>query len=227
MMHGCGRGRDRLAHETREYSTAERNADAVVHFLGIATSLVAVPLLVLFAFRHLGWGQATGLAVYGAAIVLLFVTSACYHLIPHLHWKPALKRFDQAAIFLKIAGTYTPLVLALGGVFAYVVLAGVWIAAAFGAFAKLALGRRWEKVSVAIYLPLGWASLLLVWPIFSTLPLSASLAVLAGGILYTIGVLFHIREKLAFQNAIWHGFVLAASACHFAAVSTASFALSA
>lgn len=209
----------------QQYTRAEKLADAAVHVAGIAASLVAVPILLLVAFRSLHWGQATGLAIYGTAIVLLFITSACYHLVPHVHWKPVLKRFDQAAIFLKIAGTYTPLVLALGGFFAYAVLIGVWIAATFGAFAKLALGQRFEKISVAIYLPLGWASLLLLWPIFSRFPPAVSLLVLAGGILYTVGVLFHVREKLRYQNAIWHSFVLAASACHFAAVSAASFAV--
>lgn len=205
---------------------AEIAADAAMHAIGIASSLIAVPLLLLFAFSRLDTGTATSLTIYGIAITFLFIASACYHLVPHLDWKPRLKRVDQAAIFLKIAGTYTPLVVVLGGVFAYLVLAVVWVAALFGAFAKLALGERWEKVSVAFYLPLGWASLLLVWPIFSTLPLSASILVLTGGVLYTIGVLFHVREKLAFQNAIWHGFVLAASACHFGAVSTAAFSLS-
>ena len=138
-----------MIHEAQHFTRAEKLADAAVHVAGIAGSLIAVPILLLLAYRHLHWGQATGLAVYGTAIVLLFITSACYHLVPHVHWKPVLKRFDQAAIFMKIAGTYTPLVLALGGFFAYAVLAGVWIAAAFGAFAKLALDEQeelWQRV---------------------------------------------------------------------------------
>lgn len=207
---------------SRQYSPAERVADGAVHALGIIASLVAVPLLLVAALPKVGVATGAGLAVYGAALILLFSVSAAYHMIPGLDWKPLLKRFDQAAIFLKIAGTYTPLVMVLGSIFAYVVLSLVWAVALFGAFAKLALGARFERISVALYLPLGWASLLLLWPLVATLPLAVSLLLLAGGLLYSIGVIFHVMERLRFQNAIWHIFVLSASACHFAAVSRAS-----
>ncbi|MEZ5872584.1 MAG: hemolysin III family protein [Nitratireductor sp.] len=209
----------------REISTNERIADAIVHGIGIGSSLVAVPLLLAFAIPRVSIGTSISLAVYGAAIITLFMVSAAYHLVPHLDWKPVLKRFDQAAIFIKIAGTYTPLAVILGSIFAYVVLALVWVAALAGAIAKLALGPRFERISVALYLPLGWASLLLVWPIFTTLPLAVSVLIVTGGVIYTLGVVFHMWESLRFQNAIWHVCVLLASACHFAAVSGASLAV--
>ena len=208
----------------REYSKAERVADGVIHGLGIGSSLVAVSILLTLAVPRLDGRAGLALSVYGIAIIVLFCVSAAYHMIPALNWKPALKRCDQAAIFFKIAGTYTPLVVLIGGVFAYAVLFVVWVAALGGAFAKLALGARFERISVALYLPLGWGALLLIWPIFTTLPLAASVLVIVGGLLYSVGVIFHAWEKLRFQNAIWHGFVLAASACHFAAVANASFA---
>lgn len=213
-----------MSNRVREYSRAERVADGVIHFLGIGASLIAVSLLLAIALPKIDAASGVALGIYGAAIILLFTVSAAYHMVPRLEWKPALKRCDQAAIFLKIAGTYTPLVILIGGLFGYLVLALVWVAALLGAFAKLALGERYERISVALYLPLGWASLLLIWPIFSELPLSAGLLVLAGGLLYTVGVIFHAWEHLKFQNAIWHGFVLAASSCHFAAVAHASMA---
>jgi hemolysin III len=213
-----------LADSVRVYSPGERLADAIVHVLGISLSLVAVALLLVHAAPRVDASTTTALAIYGAALIALFVASAAYHMTPLLHWKPVLKRFDQAAIFLKIAGTYTPLVVLLGSIFAYGLLVAIWAAALFGAIAKLAFRTRFQKISVALYLPLGWTSLLLIWPIWTTLPPAATILIVAGGVLYTVGVLFHVWEKLKFQNAIWHGFVLAASACHFAAVVHASFA---
>ena len=144
----------------REYSKAERVADGVIHGLGIGSSLVAVSILLTLAVPRLDGRAGLALSVYGIAIIVLFCVSAAYHLVPALNWKPALKRCDQAAIFFKIAGTYTPLVVLIGGVFAYAVLFVVWVAALGGAFAKLALGARFERISVALYLPLGWAALL-------------------------------------------------------------------
>jgi hemolysin III len=211
-----------LAESARVYSPGERIADAVIHVLGIGLSLVAVALLLAHAAPRVDASTTTALAIYGAALIALFVASAAYHMVPHLHWKPLLRRFDQAAIFLKIAGTYTPLVVVLGSLFAYGLLAAIWAAALFGAIAKLAFRTRFQQISVALYLPLGWASVLLIWPIWTTLPLAATVLIIAGGVLYTVGVIFHVWEKLKFQNAIWHGFVLAASACHFAAVASAS-----
>jgi hemolysin III len=214
-----------MTNTVREYSRGERIADGAIHALGIGLSIAGFVALAVTAMPSTDTGTAIALAIYGALVVLMFCVSAAYHMIPHVHLKPVLRRCDQAAIFLKIAGTYTPLVVFLGSLFGYFVLAAVWAAALFGATAKLALGTRFEKVSVAIYLPLGWASLLLAWPIFSTLPVAVSILVLAGGILYTVGVVFHMWERLKFQNAIWHAFVLSASACHFAAVTNAAYAM--
>jgi hemolysin III len=213
-----------MENRTRAYSRAEIVVDGAVHATGIIASLVAVPLLLVNAVPHLDVASSIGLAVYGVAIIALFCISATYHLVPHEHWKPALKRYDQAAIFMKIAGTYTPLVIFIGSLFGFIVLAGVWIAALFGAVAKLWLGERYERVSVAVYLPLGWASLLLAWPIITTLPLSASVLIPVGGVLYSVGTIFHMWERLRFQNAIWHGFVFAASSCHFAAIASSALA---
>lgn len=206
----------------RQFTPAELLADGVIHVIGIAASLVAVSVMLALALPRIDPLSGAGLAVYGATLIVMFVASAAYNMIPHLHWKPALRRCDQAAIFLKIAGTYTPLVVILSGLFAYGVLAAIWIAAIAGGLAKLIYGIRFERMSVAFYLALGWASVLLAWPIFVTLPLATSVLLLVGGLLYTAGVVFHLWDRLMFQNAIWHAFVLMASACHFVAISFAS-----
>jgi hemolysin III len=210
-----------------EYTRAERIADGVIHVVGIAASSIAVAILLVFAIPTLDVSSTTALAVYGVTVVALFSISAAYHMVTHEGLKPVLRKFDQAAIFFKIAGTYTPLVVLIGGAFSYGVLAVVWTTAVFGAVAKFAFGHKLEGVTVGIFLLLGWASLTLAWPIFVTLPVAVSLLILGGGVLYSVGVIFHLWNGLKFQNAIWHAFVLAASACHFTAVTAGTFTLAA
>jgi hemolysin III len=208
-----------------DYTRAERIADGVIHVVGITASVIAVAILLVIAVPTLEMSYSTALAIYGLTVVTLFSVSAAYHMISHAGSRAVLRKLDQAAIFLKIAGTYTPLVLMIGTAFSYAVLAFVWIAALLGAVGKVAFGHRLEGVSVGIFLVLGWASLTLAWPIFATLPIAVSILILAGGVLYSIGVIFHVWEGLKYQNAIWHAFVLAASSCHFIAVTTGAFAL--
>ncbi|WP_425418803.1 PAQR family membrane homeostasis protein TrhA [Oricola indica] len=208
-----------------DYTRAERIADGVIHVVGITASVIAVAILLVIAVPTLEMSYSTALAIYGLTVVTLFSVSAAYHMISHAGSRAVLRKLDQAAIFLKIAGTYTPLVLMIGTAFSYGVLAFVWIAALLGAVGKVAFGHRLEGVSVGIFLVLGWASLTLAWPIFATLPIAVSILILAGGVLYSIGVIFHVWEGLKYQNAIWHAFVLAASSCHFIAVTTGAFAL--
>jgi len=206
----------------RVHSVGELVADGIVHAIGIAASLIGIGALMAVALPRIDGPAAAGLGIYGVSLVAMFTASAAYNLIPAATWKPLLRRCDQAAIFLKIAGTYTPLVIVLSSLFANVVLAVVWVAALGGGIAKLVSAQRLEGFTTALYLGLGWASLLLVWPMFVALPVGCLLLLLAGGLLYTVGVAFHLWERLKFQNAIWHGFVLAAAGCHFGAVSWAS-----
>lgn len=208
-----------------DYTRAERIADGIIHVVGIAASAIAVVAVLIAAIPTLDVSSTTALAIYGATVITLFCVSAAYHMVTHAGWKSVLRKCDQAAIFLKIAGTYTPLVILIGSAFAYGVLIFVWAAAIFGAIGKFAFGHKLEGITVAIFLTLGWASVTLAWPIFATLPVAVSLLILAGGLLYSIGVIFHVWNGLKFQNAIWHAFVLAASACHFTAVTTGTFTL--
>jgi hemolysin III len=210
-----------------DYTRAERIADGIIHAMGIAASVVGVVVLLAIAMPMLDAFSTSALMIYGVTLVTLFCISAAYHMITHAHWKPFLRRCDQAAIFFKIAGTYTPLVILIGSAFSYSVLAVVWITALTGAIAKLSVWKQMERYSVHLFLALGWASLTLAWPIFSTLPLPVSILILTGGVLYSVGVIFHQWESLRYQNAIWHGFVLAASSCHFAAVIHGTFAFAA
>lgn len=208
-----------------DYSRAERIADGIIHAIGITASLVAVALLLAFAFPSLSATSSTALVIYCLTVVTLFSVSAAYHMIPHAGAKRVLQRFDHAAIFFKIAGTYTPLVVLIGSAFGYVLLSIIWALAVAGATAKIAVWQFIDRYSVALFLALGWASVALIWPIVSTMPPIDSALIVIGGLLYTVGVIFHMWESLKYQNAIWHAFVLTASACHFAAVAHGSVSL--
>jgi hemolysin III len=154
----------------------------------------------------------------------MFGCSAAYHLVPAPSWKSLLRRLDQAAIFLKIAGTYTPFALdKIGGVWGYSVFGAVWVAALAGATAKLLLTSNWDHVSVVLYVALGWAGIFILQPLSGAISATTLLLLAGGGVLYTLGVVFHLWNSLPYQNAIWHLFVLAGTACHFAAVVTAVF----
>jgi hemolysin III len=201
------------------YGRAERIADGVMHALGVTFALTGAVLLITFAALSASGGQIAAVSVYAGALIATFTASAFYHLTPWERLRPALRRVDHAAIFLKIAGTYTPFVVLIHSAFAYAVLALVWTLALGGALLRLLKRGKLGRIQTWTYLLLGWLSLLLVWPMVQTLPVPATALVLAGGLLYSAGVIFFRWESLRFSNAIWHAFVLAASACFFAAIT--------
>jgi hemolysin III len=201
------------------YPRADRIADGVMHALGVSFALSGAAALIVVAALSAPAGQVAAVAVYAAALIATFTASAFYHLTPWEGLRPAFRRLDHAAIFLKIAGTYTPLVVLIHTAFAYAVLALVWTIALGGVVLRLFPRGRLGRVPSWTYLLLGWLSVLLAWPLVKTLPASASALVLAGGLLYSAGVIFFHRDRLRYAMAIWHGFVLAASACFFAAIT--------
>ncbi len=211
--------------EYPDYTRGERIADGVIHIAAILASLIAFSIVVALAVTRLSVPISVALIVYGLSVFALFCCSAAYHMTPWPRFRPLLRRFDQAAIFVKIGGSYTPLVVLIDTVFGYIVLVVVWGAAILGAGGKIAFGRLFEGYSTVLYLALGWASLLLAWPLFMTIPFVDAWLVIAGGVAYSVGVIFHQWDGLRYQNAVWHSFVVVASACHFIAITHAAFAL--
>jgi hemolysin III len=202
------------------YGRRERAADAFVHILGVTASLAAAATLaMLAAVCALPARSSASLGIYGAGLVGVFCCSAAYHLVREGRAKALLRRFDHAAIYVKIAGTYTPFALVkIGGTTGLLLFALVWAVTAVGATAKLLLPGRLVAMSYVLYLAQGWA-IVAVWEPFSAAVSARAMVLLAvGGILYTVGVVFHLWERLRFHNAIWHAMVLIASACHFAAI---------
>ena len=207
------------------YARAERIADGTMHAVGVLGAVTGAVVLIIWSSGNTTAGQIAAISVYVVTLIATFVASAFYHMTPWDSIRPTLRRFDHAAIYLKIAGTYTPLVVMIGSGFAYVVLAVVWGLAVVGIVLKLFFWRTPGRFGPALYLIMGWLSLALIWSLWPIVPVSAMVLMAVGGLLYTAGVPFYASETMKFSIAIWHGFVVAASACFFAAIAIASAAL--
>ncbi|MEM7618906.1 MAG: hemolysin III family protein [Pseudomonadota bacterium] len=207
-----------------KYTLSERIADGCVHFIGIAFGLIGVVWLLLTSFFTLPFFSTLSLVIYSTGLLLMFGFSAAYHLIAIPSWKCLLRRFDQAAIFIKIAGTYTPFTLIkMGGFYGYGLFSTVWVIAFIGVIAKLYITSGWEKTFILLYLLLGWIGLVVLQPLIASVPALTLALLILGGVFYSVGIIFHLWETLFFQNVIWHIFVLAGTICHFGAVVTAIF----
>lgn len=204
---------------SRSCSRAELIADAVVHLLGLGFGLAACITLVIMIAINPDLPRGISLGLYGFGLLAMLACSALYNLTTHRKLKAMFRRFDHAAIFVMIAGTYTPFsLMVIGGGWGWALLGFVWSVALLGVALKLCYPLRFEKLSVAVYLLLGWTVLFALQPLVSSASLAGLVLLITGGGLYSLGVVFHLWERLPFQNAIWHVFVLAAAACHFAAI---------
>jgi hemolysin III len=206
--------------DKRLYSQGELLADGIVHVVAILAGLIAFG--VLFS-RIVDRGAAfDGLAVgiYALGFFMMFGFSCAYNMTPHSSLKTLLRRFDHAAIYIMIAGTYTALLSQLSDQFWGVVLLAVaWIGAIGGSMIKLLMPGRLDRLSLALYLMLGWSVLIAIGPVIHSLPIVTMTLVVIGGLLYSVGVVFYKWHSLKFQNAIWHGFVAVAAGCHYAGIA--------
>ncbi len=203
------------------YSRAERIADVAIHVLGVSAALFGVSLIFRNMSEQLSGAAYVAACVYAAALVTMLTASATYHIAAYTPARPILRRIDHAAIYFKIAGTFTPLSVVLNTTFGYVVLGFVWALALLGAITKLMAARGRMTTGWLPYVALGWIGIALFVPLATVLPIYSLSLVAMGGLLYTAGVIFYRWEGLRYANAIWHGFVLIASTCLFFAVSTA------
>ena len=201
------------------YDRAELIADGVVHIVGVCFGLVAATALIVLTAVYATPADIAAVSIYVAGLLAMLVLSATYNLWPVSRAKWVLRRFDHSAIYLLIAATYTPFILEVrDSVFALVLLGGVWCVAILGIVLKLLYPGRFDRVAVGIYLAMGWSGVMVYDAVVKALPALVLGFILAGGLLYSFGVIFHAWRRLRFQNAIWHGFVLAGAACHYTAV---------
>lgn len=201
------------------YDRGEIIADGVVHAIGICAGLIGAVIIIVVASHSTRIVAIASVSIYATGLVAMLGFSAAYNMWPVSHTKWILRRFDHSAIYMLIAGTYTPFIAQLkislvsGGL-----LTGVWLTAGFGVVLKLVLPGRFDGMAVVLYLLLGWSGVMAYGSVIASLPSLTFWLLAAGGVLYSMGVIFHLWRSLRFQNAIWHAFVLLATVCHYAAV---------
>jgi len=197
----------------------EEVACSLSHGVGFMVAVAATPILIIGAVKRGGTADVVGSSVFGATMMLLYLTSALYHGARDTGLKARLRRVDHAAIYLLIAGTYTPFTLGvLGGAWGWTLFGIVWGAAAVGVGIKLMVGVSRPRLSTALYLIMGWAVLIAIRPLVLNVPPPGLQWLVAGGLLYSGGVVFYVWHRLPYNHFIWHLFVLGGSTCHFFSV---------
>lgn len=203
---------------TRAQSPNEEIANSLSHGIGALLAAVFSPQLIENAMQA-GGLHGMAAAVYCGSMILLFSVSAAYHWLPQGSTKDLLRRLDHAAIFLFIAGSYTPFVLGSLAEEGYWFLASVWFAATVGTVAKCANRLTHPFISTGLYMGMGWLCVFILQPLMSAMPMEGLALLVTGGVLYTLGaVVFHFDERIAYAHFVWHLLVLGASGCHFVAV---------
>lgn len=201
-------------------SPREELANAITHGVGAVAATVGGIVLVVLAAAYGNRWQLAGAIVFGVALVLLYVASTLYHSSKDRVVRGHMKVFDHCAIFVLIAGTYTPFTLVGlredGG---WWLFAAIWALAVAGVVFKFFFTGRFKGVSTLIYLGMGWMVVLAIGPFLRQIPQVTMIWLFAGGAAYTVGTVFYMSRRILFAHAIWHGFVLLGSACHFVAVA--------
>lgn len=202
------------------YPLAEEVANTIIHGIGMILGIVGLVLML----NQAGKTDASIIAItsytlYGSSIILLYLASTLYHAVPHLPAKRWLKKIDHCAIYLLIAGTYTPfLLIGLASQLARGLMILIWFMAAIGILFKLIVAHRFWIVSLITYLCMGWLSLIVIYQLIQNLPIGGVMLLTMGGVIYSLGVVFYVWERIPYNHAIWHGFVLSGTICHFLAI---------
>ena len=200
------------------YTRAERWADGIVHVTGVTAALAGVATIFWMWYQHMPWSTFVATSVYAAGLILMLSASAAYHLGAHTAARPILRRIDHAAIYLLIAGTYTPFTLTIRDGWGWTLFGLVWGLSLSGVAFKLLSSHRFRELSVASYVLLGWLGVAALPALLEHLEPGGLVFLLLGGLAYTGGVVFYAWRRLPYHHAIWHLCVLAGSVLHFFAV---------
>jgi len=197
------------------YSPREEFANAITHGLGFFVAIAALVYMISVMPVEHSVRQKIGVIVYGVSLMLMFLSSTLYHAVSHEKAKKILKRFDHCAIYLLIAGTYTPmLTIAIPGALSNVVLIVVWTMAVFGVVFKAFFAGRFKRFSVCTYLVMGWLAVVVIYQLYQVLTTSGFVFLLLGGTAYSVGVIFYVNKRIPFNHAIWHCLVVVGAFCH-------------
>lgn len=205
----------------RKYSTGEEIANSITHGIGAALAIAALVILVVFAaLRGTAW-HIVSFSIFGAMLVLLYFASTLYHSLTHVAAKALFHKFDHISIYLLIAGTYTPFCLtALRGWIGWSVFGVVWSCAILGTIVKsISVGKK-VKLSTILYILMGWVILIAIVPLYKAMTLAGFCLLLAGGLSYTVGTIFFLRDHVKYNHSVWHLFVVGGSVLHFFSVLT-------
>ena len=203
----------------RNLSIGEEIANSITHGVGLVASIVALPFLLVRANASSDPSAIHGVAIFGATLILLYATSTVYHALPLSKGKRFFRVLDHSAIFLLIAGTYTPFALGpLRGPWGWTLLTIIWTLALLGIISKFAMGFGLPHLSTGLYLAMGWLIVIAIKPLLENVPRAGVFWLAAGGLAYTGGVAFYSAKRMRYNHMIWHLFVAAGSACHYIAV---------
>lgn len=199
-----------------DYTAKEELINALSHGVGLVLAIIGAVFLLLRSETSVATASC---AVYAASLITMFLASTLYHSCTVAHIRRQLKLIDHSAIYLLIAGTYTPfLAISLGGWLGWVSISVIWSIALFGVIFKVFVGHRFPRISVITYLVMGWLAILLAYPLYNAVPSFGLLLLVAGGLSFSIGVAFYVKKHITFTHAVWHFFVIAGCACHFFAI---------
>ncbi len=212
--------KDRTSETSRRiYSLGEEIANSVTHGIGAGLSIAGLTLLVVLAVMNGNITQIVSFSIYGATLVILYLASTLYHSFQQPRVKKVFRIFDHAAIFLLIAGTYTPfLLVGVRGTMGWTLLLVVWGLALLGVGFKALFINRFQKVSVLAYILMGWLSVIAIREMIANIPLGGLIWLAAGGGVYTLGIIFYMLKKYRYTHTVWHVFVLGGSICHYFAI---------
>jgi hemolysin III len=197
----------------RDQSLGEEIANSISHGVGALGAMAITPIMIIKAIPE-GAATIVGVSIFGTTMILLYLSSTLYHAFPRSKTKRAFNIFDHGAIYLLIAGTYTPFTLGvLGGAWGWSLLIVVWVLAILGVILKSVAGARSGKLSTGLYLAMGWLAVLAINPFWLSM-----LGFVVGGVMYSTGVFFFVAERIRYHHFIWHLFVMAGTVCHVVAV---------
>ncbi len=202
------------------YSVAEEIANSISHGLGLIFGIVGLVLLLNQGnAANADFMSMASLSIYGSSIILLYLASTLYHAIPYERAKRALKTFDHSAIFLLIAGTYTPfLLISLRTPLAITLMSVIWGLAIIGIALKIIFVYRFKRLSLITYLTMGWLSVIVIYQLAISISTGGLVLLGLGGVIYSLGVFFYVNKRIPYNHAIWHMFVLGGTVCHFFAI---------
>lgn len=205
---------------SNSYGFKEEVANTISHGVGLILGIVGLVLLLVKAVDQQADALTiTSMSIYGGSMIALFLASTLYHAIPYQRAKRWLKTFDHCAIYLLIAGSYTPfLLVSLRTPQAVGLMIVIWSLALIGILMKIAFVYRFKKLSLVTYLTMGWLSLIVIYQLAIHLEVGGLTLLAAGGLIYSLGVIFYVAKRIPYNHAIWHAFVLAGCACHFLAI---------